>query len=466
MALKNQTPFPALMFTSADPDKQEHKIVVMKVSYRIVRHGVDQWGLEQITDGSVPLCFADEYWGEIGESSVKVESDLAPFKPKCDVILNGSAYTPHSKEMTAIAVRLKMSIPKPLNELKKPAEPKPLNPTMPLTDSQKKQWINDLADYEKKLNEQKSNVKFTVVLEKTLSILGESFFNPNKLLLGWQRSSLKPFTFLPLRWEYAFGGHHCLYKNNDSSGQVIYNEACYTNPLGTGWVENGYFSACEDVNKYRKNQDRIKNYKKINAPRIEYHLQRQPKPAVVKQPKGKDLDAKGLVKISEQYPYVPAGFGFVGRSWSPRIALAGTYDEKWVEEQHPYPPHDIDYGYWNGAPKDQQIDFFYPNARIELWNLTKPEFANNGYLKFDFLGHRPFIKLFFKSGAMLPFPMLTDTVLIDTDNMTVSLTHKSWIRADTSPIDWVEAHFSNEAEGPLFILPEELEKKLKEMSHG
>lgn len=466
MALENQTPFPALMFTSADPYKNEHKIVVMKVSYRIVRQGVDQWGLQLITDGSVPLYLADEYWGEIGESSVKFESDLAPYKPKCDVILNSSAYTPNAKEMTAIAVRLKMSYPEPLKELKRPLEPKPLNPTMPLTESQKKRWISELADYDGKLKEQQSKPKLTVLLEKTLSILGESDFKPNTLLPGWKRTSLNPFTILPIRWEYAFGGHHCLFKNSDSTGQPIYNEVCYTNPLGTGWIEDGYFAACEKANNHRKTKDKIKNYKEIKAPRIEYHMQRQPKPAIVKHPKGAELNAKVMDKISQKYPYQPAGFGFVGRSWSPRIALAGTYDAQWLEQQHPYPPQDTDYAYWNGAPKDQQIDFFYPNARVELWNLVPPELSNKGYVKFDFLGHRPYIKLFFKSGAVLPFPMITDTVLIDTDNMIVSLTHKSWIRADTAPIDRVETHFSDEAEGPLFVLPEELEKKLKEMSHG
>ena len=135
------------------------------------------------------------------------------------------------------------------------------------------------------------------------------------------------------------------------------------------------------MNSNRKNHEKIENYKTISAPRIEYHMQRQPKPAFVDNAKrGTVLDAKIMSKISQKYPYQPAGFGFTGRPWSPRIALAGTHDEKWLEEQHPYPPQDTDCGYWNAAPVDQQIDFFYPNARLELWNLTKPEFSNQGYV--------------------------------------------------------------------------------------
>ncbi len=81
-------------------------------------------------------------------------------------------------------------------------------------------------------------------LEKTLSVIGESHFKTNALFSGWKRTSLKPFTELPIRWEYAFGGSHLLYKEANQSGAPILHEVCYTNPLGTGWVENDYFDQC------------------------------------------------------------------------------------------------------------------------------------------------------------------------------------------------------------------------------
>lgn len=469
MNLENQTPFPALMYSAADPDREEHRIVVMKVSYKIIRKDTDHWGLELITDGSVPLCLADEFWGEMGQSSVKHESDLAPYKPMCDVILNGHAYTPNAKEMTAIAVRLKMSYPEKQQEIKAPIEPQPLNPSMPLTDAQVAQWEREKKAYQTAIAQQK--VKYIPQFEKTLSVLGESYFKPNTLLPGWKRTSLATFTELPLRWEYAFGGTNTIYKTIDQTGEPLFNEICFTNPLGTGWVEKDYFDECEKINnKYRTRKEKIEDYKVIAAPRIEYHLQRQPKPAFSKHPKKVELNAKQMAQISQHYAYEPAGFGYLGRPWSPRIALAGTYDEKWLAEQHPYPPQDTDYGYWNAAPKDQQIEFFYPNSRLELWNLTKPEFSKQGYVCVDFLGHRPFITMHFKSGEMVPYPMITDTVFIDTDNMTISLTHKAWIRSDTAPLARVETHFSDEAEGVLFELPEELDRldknNNKERLHG
>ena len=61
MQLDNKTPFPALLYAAADSNKEEHDIVVMKVSYNLVRKSADQWALELITDGSIPLCLTDEY---------------------------------------------------------------------------------------------------------------------------------------------------------------------------------------------------------------------------------------------------------------------------------------------------------------------------------------------------------------------------------------------------------------------
>lgn len=448
MELINKTPFPTLMYSAADAHRDEHRIVVMKVSYKIIRKAQDEWGLELIQDGSIPLCLADEFWGEVGQSSVKIESDLAPYKPKCDVIVNGSAHSPNGKEMEAIAVRLKLSVPEKKEQLKEPQAPQALNPNMPLTQTQMQQWKKEQEHYQAALKAQKPP-SYQVQLEKTLSVLGESVFKPNVMMPGWKRSSITVFKQQPIRWEYAFGGHHFL-KLNEQDSDAFYSNMCYSNPLGMGWVAQDYFEQCEKLNA-RKKQQVCSHYKTIHAPQIEYHLQRQPKPAIVKQAQIKtEVTAKDLAKLAQKYPYKPAGFGFVGRSWVPRIAYAGTYDQKWLDEQHPYPPLDMNYAYWNGAPEDQQIDFFYPRSRLELWNLTVPEYAKNGYLKVDFLGHRPFIVMHFQEGGAVPFPMITETLLIDTDAMTISLTHKAWIRSDTAPLAYVEAHFSDQAEGELF----------------
>ncbi|QIO08920.1 DUF2169 family type VI secretion system accessory protein [Acinetobacter lanii] len=423
MTLENNTVFPALLYTVADAQRTEKYVVVMKVSYKINRLSENQWDLELIEDGSIPLCLADEYWGEIGKSSVKIESDLAPFKPKCDVIINGSAYSKNEKPVSAIAVRIRLSVPKQHQALIPPKIPQPLNPKMPLTESQKKQWIKEQQLYEAQLVRQK-NIEYVSQLEKTLSVLGESHFEQNILLPGWKRTRLAAFVACPIRWEYTFGGHHFL-KKNDNDLTPVLNEACYTNPLGCGWVDSSYFECCEKVNHYKSKTEKLKNFKIIKAPRVEQYLQRQKKPAFIDQAKkGKLEKVSQMQEIASKYPFIPAGFGFIGRSWLPRIAYAGTYDQKWLDEQHPYPPFDMDYRYWNGAPEDQQIEVFNPASKLELWNLVHPNFSDDGYLCVHFKGHQPLATICCEDATQEEVALKTETVLIDTDQMTISLTHK------------------------------------------
>lgn len=51
----------------------------------------------------------------------------------------------------------------------------------------------------------------------------------------------------------------------------------------------------------------------------------------------------------------PSGFGPLGRTWSQRMDLVGTYGEKWKRERWPWLPEDFDWRYFNAAPPDQQI---------------------------------------------------------------------------------------------------------------
>lgn len=51
----------------------------------------------------------------------------------------------------------------------------------------------------------------------------------------------------------------------------------------------------------------------------------------------------------------PRSFGPVGRTWTPRLALAGTYDKRWLDAGAPVPPDDFNEAFYNCAPLDQQI---------------------------------------------------------------------------------------------------------------
>jgi hypothetical protein len=65
-------------------------------------------------------------------------------------------------------------------------------------------------------------------------------------------------------------------------------------------------------------------------------------------------------------PLPPAGFGPIGRTWQPRLALAGTYDERWQNERAPELPEDFDYRFFNAAPPDQQLEGFL-HGDESLW---------------------------------------------------------------------------------------------------
>ena len=66
----------------------------------------------------------------------------------------------------------------------------------------------------------------------------------------------------------------------------------------------------------------------------------------------------------------PPGFGIIPRTWAARLALAGTYDDDWLEQQHPYPPHDFDPRHYQAAnPALILEDYLPPGTRFELSNL-------------------------------------------------------------------------------------------------
>uniref|UniRef100_UPI0012F9FC18 DUF2169 domain-containing protein n=1 Tax=Chitinibacter sp. GC72 TaxID=1526917 RepID=UPI0012F9FC18 len=109
MEFRNLTPFPALCFSALDVAETEHKVIVMKVAYRLrpLAHA-GFYQAEVIDDEPPELTFEDTFWGEMNQSSESTESDLAPYKPKCDVLLHGSAHAPGGKPAQRVGVRLRI----------------------------------------------------------------------------------------------------------------------------------------------------------------------------------------------------------------------------------------------------------------------------------------------------------------------------------------------------------------------
>jgi uncharacterized protein YjbI with pentapeptide repeats len=66
----------------------------------------------------------------------------------------------------------------------------------------------------------------------------------------------------------------------------------------------------------------------------------------------------------------PAGFGPLPAAWLQRAALTGTYDDAWLKTRWPWFPKDFDWGYFNAAPRTQQMDgYLHGDEELEFQNL-------------------------------------------------------------------------------------------------
>ena len=97
----NTTPFLTESFLFTDKCGQKHCVVVLKATFDVDRDGNCQPGEEQI-----PFVYADEHYGDPGETSIRYESDFAPVKPLADVLVNAIATPPRAQAVTELMVRL------------------------------------------------------------------------------------------------------------------------------------------------------------------------------------------------------------------------------------------------------------------------------------------------------------------------------------------------------------------------
>jgi hypothetical protein len=104
MELLNATKMTAGYSMGMRPDGRESLVVVVKGTFSIPPPGKEP----QLLDEQVPLITADIFTGEPGFSAPLYESDYAPRKLKCDVLLNGSAYAPGGKPAERVTVSMRV----------------------------------------------------------------------------------------------------------------------------------------------------------------------------------------------------------------------------------------------------------------------------------------------------------------------------------------------------------------------
>jgi hypothetical protein len=173
---------------------------------------------------------------------------------------------------------------------------------------------------------------------KTLRVFGDRYWDrgPTDLKI----TNPEPFEKIPITYERAFGGVDQK-SNNPSQGWEP------RNPVGIGFATA---------------PERLIGQK---APNVE--------------------DPEALITSWEQRPR-PAGFGPIAGHWSPRVELAGTYDEKWRKERLPLLPEDFNERFYLCAPEDQQAQGYLKGEEpVELHNFT-PEGRMNFVLPWVVLG--------------------------------------------------------------------------------
>jgi hypothetical protein len=171
MRFTNTTPFPTLCFETTGPDGPVHTVVVRATATIIPEAPLF------LADEQLPIRLTDCYFGKPGASSLKYPSDLAPFKPKTDIIVIATSYAPAR---------------------------------------QSRGWRAEVTVGQHK---------------KSLIVIGDCFWKKT-LFLGWHRSQIAPASKVPIRYENAYGGALAL---PDERGGSRIVDICRENPVGKGW---------------------------------------------------------------------------------------------------------------------------------------------------------------------------------------------------------------------------------------
>ena len=145
------------------------------------------------------------------------------------------------------------------------------------------------------------HVKFQVgTHEKTLNVFGDRRW---KRTFGARTiSDPEPFARMELKYENSFGG-----------------EGYKKNPVGKGFSK----------------QETEEGKKARFLPNIE--------------------DPGNMIGSPRSRPN-PAGFGPLGNMWGQRFTKMGSYKGKYLKERWPWFAEDFDYGYFNAAPPDMQVE--------------------------------------------------------------------------------------------------------------
>ena len=101
LKLENKTPFSCAHLPMLAPNGANILRFVVRATYDIGPAG----GLG-LAKKLAPVRLEDVYWGEVGKSGLRYESDASLDKPFVDLLVNGQAYAPHARPATSVDIGL------------------------------------------------------------------------------------------------------------------------------------------------------------------------------------------------------------------------------------------------------------------------------------------------------------------------------------------------------------------------
>lgn len=212
----------------------------------------------------------------------------------------------------------------------------------------------------------RTHVSLTVgAMHKTIDVVGDRVWRSG--LTSVTASDPKAFTVMPLSYDVAFGGVDQEHEDPKKHGAFV------RNPVGRG---------------YRKH---------MNSAWVDG----RPLPNTEKAGEGVTWPDKD---------YTPMAFGPLGRGWQQRAQYAGTYDDKWLENDFPFLPKDFDERYYQAAPLDQQIPHPKAPVRVSMENLTA-----DGMLQFALPYFEAPVSVFPKRGEKESYIAALDTIVLEPD---------------------------------------------------